>query len=934
MNDHTDGQPGQADQLVAMSTMLTRQLQLAGVNAGHAPALADDAIDYTRRTRAALGADDPRCVTMTFNLGLLLVIRRIVFHGSTGDHDEAIGLLQDYLAALDPAAIPDDKHDVARVALGWLLVSRALQLPDPASALRSPDMQMALVSQMTGFSPGPAGARDIARAITVLDPVVANPAAPRDIKAAATVALAGATVLHDVLAPPGGAAADPLTALSGLMQAVRSLEPGVPGRMELLGLHAWLSAEHIRTSGIIDTDGTAQRALEESAAQVTPGHMLHAVLELELGLSAVYRAQHFGGEHLSEAAEHVTRAHTELADWRDHPMYDDSLRVMTGTILTAAAWEPTPAAIEKAIGLAELLRKERDPADTAGMARDTYLKGMAHLLRAYRREQLADWETAASELHDALSQVPENDPMRPMMLATYAALLNDHSQLHGSLADGEAVQKLFNELGKALDQSDEDVAFSASDILTMTGMRGVCRVGLAWRTRDLRQLYLGETEIEQALAGLPDHYPWRSRLVAGLGMAMVATGVLRMDYARIQAGGTALAEAAEEMRVDKGSRLMFQAVGALAQVMNGRLKADESAVRQGVATLSDVAAAPGLNEEERLRVLIGLGNSHLIWHGLTGDSEQLDLGIARLEQASARSRDGDASPETATLLWGLAEAYHARHEADDPEQAIEAGLAALRAHVYDVVLQREAGHSLVVAQGAAEHAVTVARWLHACGRHAAAIEALELGRGMVLMAATISALLPEILVAAGHEEVAAEWLEGTRDASAGWETDQAAQAHAMHLILANDVLPADNLPGALARQAIAILHEDEGFSRRLNPPGTDEITVTLRASGADALAYLVPGSEADPGLLIVIFADGDVVSLPAGDLRVLPGGPVLDYAEAGQALRRPRLGPEPGATRATPSWTPPVLTPLARRTQLPASTPGAQRSTRSLSGLG
>ena len=880
--------PDHVHDLVSMSAALTRQLQQAGLGAPDWDQLAGEAISYSQRALGAVGAADPRRRTVAFNLGLLLLMRRISSESHADDQDAAIDAFEDFLASPDLAADgqqAEDRPDVARLALGWLLMFRAMRLTapgltPPSGPSQQLDLQRAIVAAMAGFSPAPGAADDIVRAVEALGRVAASATAPAQLRDMAKILYAGAKMVQATMFPSGEA---DMGALLGLIsQAAQATGAGTPGRTEMMGLHAWLNAEHVRTSGIDDSDDAARDELEAATAAITPGHMLNAVLRLELGLTTVYRAQRAGGENLHQAAEHIAQAREEMVGWPSHPMYDDSLRLLTGTLLTATAWEPSPGGIEKTINLARQLLADRDPSDLAGLARDTHLLGMAYAIRAAREQRQEDWTAATGQMHQALTMIPADDPMRGSMLGVYAAVLNDHYQMRGSLADAEASQHLFDQLAGILDRPGADQGFEAHDVLSLTGLRGVCRVSLAWRTQDLAMLYRGKAEIQRALDGLPETYPWRSRLLVGLGLAEVASGVLRVDYARIRDGVALLTEAADAMQVDRGSRLGFRAVGALAQVMDGRLRSEDKAVQEGIAILAEVAGAPELTEAERLRMLWALGSSHLTRHGLVATDEDLDLGIARLEQARARADSDPGNPVAASLLWGLAEAYHSRGEADDLEQADETGLAALQARVYDVVLQRDAGHSLVIARGAADQAVTVARWLLGQQRYEAAVEALELGRGMVLHAATVNAWLTAILRAAGYADLAAEWDRAGQDDALDWAADPSDQPRAMTGMLVGGVLPVRELPSGLRRRVLSALREVTEFVRRLSTPSPDEIQAALRAAHADALVYLIPGTGEDEGLLLALLADGEIVSIPAAGLRVTPGGPVMAYAEAEQ----------------------------------------------------
>ena len=172
-------------------------------------------------------------------------------------------------------------------------------------------------------------------------------------------------------------------------------------------------------------------------------------------------------------------------------------------------------------------------------------------------------------------------------------------------------------------------------------------------------------------------------------------------------------------------------------------------------------------------------------------------------------------PDSA-LLWQLAEAYHGRGEASDLEQADETGLAALRARVYDVVLQRDAGHSLVIARGAADQAVTVARWLLGRQRQEAAVEALELGRGMVLHAATVNAWITAILRNAGYADLADEWEHSDQGDALDWAAYPSEEPRAMTGMLVGRLPPVRELPSDLRRRVLSALREVDEFVRRLS----------------------------------------------------------------------------------------------------------------------
>ena len=94
------------------------------------------------------------------------------------------------------------------------------------------------------------------------------------------------------------------------------------------------------------------------------------------------------------------------------------------------------------------------------------------------------------------------------------------------------------------------------------------------------------------------------------------------------------------------------------------------------------------------------------------------------------------------------------------DRAGSVGLAALREHAGDVLLQDTDEHALSAARRMITDADEMTRWSLERGRGREAIDALELGRGTVLHAATASAGLADILRDAGYGVLAAEWSQG------------------------------------------------------------------------------------------------------------------------------------------------------------------------------
>ena len=267
-------------------------------------------------------------------------------------------------------------------------------------------------------------------------------------------------------------------------------------------------------------------------------------------------------------------------------------------------------------------------------------------------------------------------------------------------------------------------------------------------------------------------------------------------------------------------------------------------------------------------------------YGLTHDPADLPPLIGELEWIRDEIRQGQQPWYAADALWQLAVAYRARwhHTEDATAQAAatDTALEALHVLAGDVVLQRGAEHGLLTARSGAERGVRTAVWAASQGRVEDALAALELGRALVLHAASTSRAVPELLEARGHEELAATWrTSGTRDASA-------------------DDGPPGELPSALRRRALEALGHRQ--QRLFTSPTVHELADGLAKAGADALVYLLPGKGETPGVGIVVGPDHTV---GVGGLPLLShtGSAPLDRYLDAAAARSRKLG-HPAAEQA------------------------------------
>jgi hypothetical protein len=182
--------------------------------------------------------------------------------------------------------------------------------------------------------------------------------------------------------------------------------------------------------------------------------------------------------------------------------------------------------------------------------------------------------------------------------------------------------------------------------------------------------------------------------------------------------------------------------------------------------------------------------------------------------------------------------------------AREQGLAALRVRVRDVLLQTGTARALASARAMAAVAAEVAEWCLDDHEPGLAVEALELGRGLVLHAATSAADLPELLSAAGRDDLAVEWRQAaaskagpTTESDPPWD-DDAGGAEYVTRLLADGSLVA---PSDLRRRALGALASSAAAGELLTPPGLADIAAALTRTDGDALVYLLPPSDSQAG---------------------------------------------------------------------------------------
>ena len=323
------------------------------------------------------------------------------------------------------------------------------------------------------------------------------------------------------------------------------------------------------------------------------------------------------------------------------------------------------------------------------------------------------------------------------------------------------------------------------------------------------------------------------------------------------------------------SRARLRAAGALAA--NGLRARDPGEMRAAVDRLTDLRREAKPRSEVLVRCTGLLGFTCAELYGLTSHAADLDAALAWLELAVAEFERVPGHPHHAETLARLA---HLHRDSGQAKAAIPVGLSALRTRVGDVLLQSGTAHGLAAARVSAAEAAEIAGWCLAAGEPERAVEALELGRGLVLYAATAVTTLPDLLAAEGLVDLAGEWRDQAKDVEDAMPWEGGGDPGYFASLLAGAPLQA---PSDLRRRTLEGL---AGYARDrlLAPPRTGDVARALGRTGADALVYLLPPDGSLPGRALVVPADGSgprEVPLPA---LTAPATELDEYLAAHEAL--------------------------------------------------
>ncbi|MGI5243274.1 CHAT domain-containing protein [Dactylosporangium sp. CA-139066] len=809
-----------------------------------------------------LPADDPERPRLAWQLGNLTAIRYLQETHDEADRRRAIAILGEVAQGDD-----EEHRSVARMWLGMLNLLGAFPqgalgpLSDLATHVRGGgiadfDAVRTLIEAMDAPA-RPETAQTLDEAIRNL--AAAQPELPGPL-AGLNAGLSG---LAEMMAGTAGAGQQ--------MRAAAEQWSDLPDVQRLLGLTVLAEANDDP-----DAEDLPER-LSEAADALPPGDVLRTLILAELGLGLARRAERTGTEaQVSGLPAVTTKALGEID--RGHLLHDHLLRLAAGSLMSDAALRPSQESVERAVQMAEQVYADR-PQGTNAAAHDEFLYGMALTMKAAAGGRPEDLSQGIDHLRNAAAGLAAGDALASAVLGTLGSVLLDRYQLHGSLRDLDDGIRYLGDAQRHVPAAAEPMP--AANLRAILGMAKSLR---AVRTLNHAELDDAVGLIETAVAALPPGNVGLARATSALGMAQFAIGGFENDR-DLLAKGAGLLFAASDLPSDHGERPSLMVRGGLAQVVLGLLAETPAgrveAVDRGIERLRRAAEFKGFGAWEAGRLRMGLGMGYQIRAEVSGSAADLNEAVNQYEVAYLLTGEETGLGHAATVFRQLADAYWRRNGRDgaDRLRSVDVGLEELRTLMDDVRLQARLPDGLIAARGAADRARLLADRCLTLGPDARprAVEALELGRGLLLWAATSTADVATQLRASGHAELADAW------ASKPY-AEAAVDVYGPAASILSWEPPDDTRHQVLMRLRAA----QESVAE---PPTMAELTAALRRAGSAALVYLLPGGAGvGPGRALIVRADGELVDVELPNLLLGPGTAV----EAFQAALRARANDSNG----------------------------------------
>ncbi|WP_190818048.1 CHAT domain-containing protein [Saccharopolyspora pogona] len=644
------------------------------------------------------------------------------------------------------------------------------------------------------------------------------------------------------------------TAIGELDDAARSWPDDEPGKQELAGLQAGLAAKLAEVTGSSEDTDAATAQIAAAAAALPADHPMRPLLLTGLRTSLVTPGKEPSDFDQPEHAAIIQRLEHALEYFADDD--PDRASVLTqltmallGSVVTDRAQSPESLARVREMCEQAIHRGSADPVNTGV---NHFLLGSADGLQAItdRTDELLD--TAVENMQRADELLPADHQLRPLMMPWLSALLTQRFMALGAREDLDAARYYAESVG-----GDDVLARFTSAVSRISPSR-----------TDPDALDQAGAELEQLLSELPPDSVLRPRFASALGSirllrSMISGGEFRLDGIdkdEVRSATDAILDALDQVpdhHFDQPNEALGAAVACVSQAMATR---DLGMLNRGIGMMVEICAKPNVYPQNRWQALYMLATALRTRFEFTRAPRDLSNAIDRFEQVLREFELEPGAFDTANLLHSLADCYFTRGDSvrRDPQRSVTTGLDALRERARSVLLQSSARRALETASTAAGEAADVSRWCLAAGQPEAAVQALELGRGMVLHAATVDANMPALLRESGHADLADRW-ESEVGQQQPWDIGASGTAS-----VADAALPSD-----LRSRVLRAFEGTNVEAQLLAPPPVAEIAAGLRAARTQALVYLLPG------VAVLVTADGRVERVESA--RLTEDGPVVRF---------------------------------------------------------
>jgi hypothetical protein len=837
--------------------------------------------------RGWMTSDAPGRPALTMALALQYATR-YGGYGGTQDHRMAALVL-----AAECLASPDATQDAmasCHVIMSWMTLTRQLTGEQRSVMFKKAEMEAArrgeadAAAMFTELGEVRIDPGDAQTALSHLRQV-SEAASLDDDLAALAAALSSQALFVMMAAGQDSRDSEDIDRVADLLQsAARQGLPDALERDELLAFRAALLSARASSDGHQDELGPAAEILREAAASLPDGHPIRSPLLNLLGQSFRQQVDHV------ESADDFTVEIGQIMDTLEHMPRDDPqfARMLTGAAVHVLGTHPahrSSISLERISAQLDRTVQRLAPDDPVRLLGECmYWSAVAGQATEEHRPDRV--KAALAELLSCAERAPAESLVRPLFFLAATSGLLDLYIMTGEL----------HLLGQAEINRDEAAAAIEGAMSATPGVQPALST-----FRDLL-LYLGSiidlarlqhesgapdltsavSAMEQVVDAIDPAHALRPRMIADLEGIRAIQELTDPAHGPDAFVGRSQRDSfdkilAQAQRIGRDHvdypALAAQAAAGL--MLQGVADRDKTAMGRAISLLTEACSVPGLTYRERPRMLNSLGFALLTRYDLSRDPRDLSLAIDRLEEARRAVEQELGSPYAADVLQTLASAYRTRGDParGDVDRAVAVGLDALRERAGDVLLQDNDENALRAARRMFSDAGIMARWCLYRGRNAAAIEALEFGRGTVLHAATSGARLAEALAAAGHADLATEWARSMSDGE----------------------VAAD-----LRYRAMMAIEGSAAEVRLLAPPSLEAIAAALTASHAERLVYLLPKGEDGPGHAVLVDSRGTVELLALPGLRAGPGSPVDSFVQARRAVEAATGAPggDPGRLAA------------------------------------